>query len=1026
MPQPVFFDFKGIVTIDRSDVSSLEAPCKDLIVNWMCPHGMKVAKGDPIIIFDTSVPRMRLELTRHNMRQAEARVRRDNHRLQVDLNELREQKAALETELAVVQASLRRARSLDFDFLDLLKAQYEADKDTAQRLRRDLERKQALVDLGQISVEELAASRIAMDESEGDVELSQLKWKHEAKRIDAIEVARLEVTQKELMLKLGQDKVGHVSSDDTTKHGIEKRIEAMEHRLKSQLNYNEAELERASNEAREALRDSFDHTPINFIEVFEADSGKAVHKVAFGPVNEEVSNKLPAGFVLDDGSKFQTDRGYGWDDDQRGQVKLRSANEPLQQGVALIKGQTSWRCRVEPGTYRLRIGVGDEFDWHGPLIRYAKRALLSRISVNRWEVIEDTVRVDGEELVLTVGDDLDKAMRAPGDGVVKCRDRLYIGQRVRRAHWPVAYFAPNDALIVEGIVHRDLIDLLKEAKEKENSPNGTFSELWSSGTDQSMIASETPPGLVSTRVLRSMQSRRDLASHDVTAQTIDRIEIPCSVKQIDNTAVEFGRAAPIWWVDDEKKGKEQVARKVILTPSTEFVKCLRQGEAVRCTVRLTPREGMRIVPAHLVVESEGEAHVLETQTGSDFDVEGIRVGRWFVVTAGIDVDTELAVPMRQNMEASDEFRFEGEVIAGKGIEVGAAYPWGRIKDLLPDGSDVEKGQLIITLMDPYLEARHQEIRAAKTQAREQYLQAMNSRRIKTVETKFKHDDKVLDERRARLRLRELEEHDPIESATEKVSAEHVLQRSREAQDRHKRYAMLETASSSQIESHRIIAEKSACRATKARLDLITALRQTDRLMAIQAQREWLDAVDAVAGRAEALEILQLEEQASRLKSELELHVQLEGEWREIVFEQNKYIRAPASGRLFYLIGWDDHTNARAKYKKDFPVMADAAIAQILDMNELGMEAQLPEKMYRRVNMDSKVVVGFDQWPGLEVEAWIDTIGESFVMPDNYRLHIGARKLTSNLRVFTVKVLFSTPNELADHLIPGTKGFLRFP
>jgi hypothetical protein len=995
-----------------------------MFVTWMCPNGMKTARGDPILKFDTQKLQERLTLARHDERRAEAKMNYDNHRLQTELEALKDEKKELEAELAVVQASLRKERNVDADRVALLKAQYEQNEDTARNLRRDVEKKQMLVNLGQLAEDELTTARIALGKSESETKVSRFEWKRESDRIDQIEVARLEVAEKEALLKLGRS--GESEDGAPAKRGIEKRIEALERQIESKRNQNQAELDRARNDAREALRDSFDHTPLNFIEILEMDSSNAIRRVAFGPTGEEPLRELPDGFELDDGSLFQPDRGYGWDRDLRDRVELRDEGDPLQRGVVLVKGRATWRCRVEPGAYRLRIGVGDKGDWHGPLIGHGERVLLSKIKIDSWEVIEDSVRVDGDELVLTIGDEWGKAMRAPGEGVANCMDWLNIGDRVRWASWPVAYFSPSDRFTIEGLVHQDLAGLLDPAPARE----GRLEESDAGGSRVEIVvpaaAADSRPSAPSSRALRIALARQELATNRLEALTIGGVNVPCRVEKIDNIAVEMKRGAEVWWWGDEKKGKDLIARQVFLVPQTNSTEHLQLGESVRCTARITPRDGMRPVPSHLVVEGESEAHVVVAATGRQLDVEGFRVGKWFVVTAGLDAETELAVPRQPDLQTRDELRFAGEIIAGRKTEVGLANYWGRIKDLVPDGSNVEEGELIITLINPSLEARRQEIKEAKTKAREQYLVAMETRRVKTVEAQLEHDDKVLAERRARLQLRDLEDHDPVLSTTAKAAAEQASLEAREVGRRHERYAALEAASNSLVESARIAARKAAFTATKARLDLITALRQADRLEIIEAQRKWLDAVDALSGRAGALKILRMEERVSRLKAEVELHRALEGEWREIAFERNKHIRAPVSGRIFYLTGWDDHARARTKYKKDFPVWGGDAIAQILDMSELGMEAHLPEKMYQQVNLDSKVIVGFDPAPGVEIEARIDTVGDSFVVPDDYDVNDQAGMTTTSLRVFKVRVLFSPPMELAHHLIPGTKGYVWFP
>ena len=1025
--ETISFSFEGVVQIDRGDVQSLEAPCKDMVITWMCPYGMKVSKGDPIIRFDTSKLQARLALAEFDERRSEARMSFDNHRLRTELEALKEERTSLEADLAVVEASLRKERAVDAAAVALRNAQYQESQAATRNLRREVTKKETLAHLGQIAADELTTARIELGKSEQRTELSRLEWERESNRIDHIEVARLELAEQEVRWKLGRVEGEESSDAEPVRRGIEKRIEAVEKQIESKQSQNQAELDRARNDRREFLRNSFDHTPVNFIEIFGAGTSNAVRRIAFGPSGDALGRGLPEGFQVDDGSEFQAGRGYGWDGDLRGQMKLREKGSAQQRGVALLRGPDTWRCRLEPGTYRLRIGVGDEWDWHGARIRHGGRTLLSRIKIDAWEVLEETVRVDGDELALTFGDDLGKAVRAPADGVTHCRDRLTIGQRVRWASWPVAYFSPRDRFSIEGLVHQDLVGLMKEAEHlrEETDTDGSplsLSDLAESGPDPGALSAAPE-----SRALRIAIARQGLATNAVAAETIAGALIPCNVKAIDNTAVEIKRGAQIWWWGDEKKGKDLIASKVILVPRSHAMEeHLHLGESVRCTASITVAEGMRPVPGHLVVEEEAEAHVVDAATGGRLEVEGFRVGKWFVVTAGLDAQTQLAFPDAPDPEIADAFRFAGEVVAGKKTEVGLSDYWGRIKDLVPDGSTVEEGQLIVTLVNPSLEARRQEIKEAKTKARERYLVAMETRRVKTIESQLEHDDKVLSERRARLELRGLEEQDSMKRATARSAVEQAALEAREAGGRYDRYRKLVSVGNGKLESARIVAEKANHKATRAQLDLISATRQTDRLQIIESQRKWLDAVDVLSGRAGALRILRMEEHVSRLKAEANLYRALEGSWREIAFERNKQINAPASGRLFYLTGWDDHARARIKYKKDFPVWAGDAIAQILDMSELGMEASLPEKMYRRITPESKVIVGFDPAPGVEIEGRIDTIGDAFFMPDDYSLGDQAGLAATSLRAFRVKVLFSPPMELAAHLIPGTKGYVWFP
>ena len=410
--------FTGVVQIDRPDVVSINALCKDQMIAWMCRDGEAVAKGDPILVFDTSILQKRVAMEECDLRIAEASLQSQELRLAAELQSLKEESNALQADLAVARAALEKARRVDADQVALLRAEYERAAQRADDQQRVLETQQSLADLGELAADELATARLATRKAENDARLARLKWQRETDRIDDVAVAQLELEVRALLMKLGSDPAQPQPDEESTepaeqKRGIARRIEALERKVESERAKNKAALDRARKELHEAVRDAFDHTALNFVEILGAESEEPVRRICFG----KAGVKPPEHYLLDDGSPFDAERGYGWDRDMREWARRRDSGEPLQTGVVLVRNQATWRCALPDGEYRLRLGVGDAVDWHGPLVRHEGRVLFSVDKIETRQVVEQTVTVRDGELALVCGDKWDKAQRAPEDGV---------------------------------------------------------------------------------------------------------------------------------------------------------------------------------------------------------------------------------------------------------------------------------------------------------------------------------------------------------------------------------------------------------------------------------------------------------------------------------------------------------------------------------------------------------------------------------------------------------------------------------
>ncbi|MAE66211.1 MAG: hypothetical protein CMJ18_18225, partial [Phycisphaeraceae bacterium] len=944
---------------------------------------------------------------------------------------------------------------VDADQVALLKTTWERDRRRADVERRTLELKQAEFDRGELAAADLVRARLAVTKVEHDLKLSRLKWERKASYVDPAEVAALELRQRELHLELGTAGRGveeattgsNADNDELAVEGIARRIAALRSRIESERAKNKAALERARKHHREALRDAYDLTPINFVEFVDPDSQEVVRRVAFGaavlPGDGATSTWPPPEFEADTGGVFDAARGYGWDRDLTGSFVHRDGVEdPRHAGAALVRDRAAWRCALPDGRYRLRLGVGDDRDWHGPLIRVVEndaaagrreRAVLTRAELKTWEVAEDEIEVAGGSATLVVGDDLDKAMRAPHDGVARPQPWLQWGHRVGWTSWPIAYFSNPDSFRIKALVRQDLVSLLIAAPPEAADDAGETPAGEQADADAPDAPDERASVAEELATVRVDAARVSVATSEVMIEMQAGARIAGQVHQIGTTPVRITRGASVWWWGDEKKGKDLIAREVLITPDPEKVSDLRLGESVRCTVTIEPGPDMCPLPAHLVKARRHRAFVQRAEDGALQEIEGFRVGRTFVVTdwraAAAAAPTSeppfpLVAPWRAGTdEQAQRPRFPGELVAGSSVEVGIPRYWGRIKELVDDGSEVENGELIITLYSPTLEGQREQIKEQKKKAQEEYLVAVENRRLETIDAQLEHDRKVIEEGRARSKLHALGEHDPIELAAARLAHQRSRREAEIERSNYEKYRGLEQVAPGQIETARIAAGKAMLRSDKAHVFRIAAERRDDWMEILSARQVWMESVDALSLREVSLRIIRKQEQVARLAAEMKLQRAMEGGRRERQFNRIKDIHAPVSGRLFYLTGWNDHARARTRITKDFPVWGGLPIAQILDMSALGMKAELPEKVYGRVEKGSLVTVGFDQFPGVRVSATVETVGDSFFVPaDHSELDFGEQAVSMR-RVFTIKAVFAPPPTLRDRLMPGGRGYV---
>jgi len=977
------FDFDGVVFIDRGAVESIPATAESLVIASIDASGRLVDVGDPIIVFDTQRRERILGYQRHHLQVAEAN--RGKALLDIDqqLRALHEHRDDLRRELAVLRAEIAREAAGDSREQALLAAQVERARQDFASGKRELALLRQQMDLGELAADDVADHELSLIDREQALLLAQLELER-ARAGDPFALAQLRLRERELLLEHeGVDGLG----------GTDQRLAVLESKLEHQRAKQQAALDEARRDLREAVRDVEDVTPLRAVEFLQGE--RVVRRVAFAPVGTDI----PADWSLDHGAAFSESRGYGWEDDVGERIEARAGEGPRWSGVALIR-HARWRCRLPPGRYRVRIAWGDDRDWHGAVLRLPDGQRFCRNELAEGEQLEHELTIGADGLcVLEIGDRYRKALRAPIPGVAKPQPWLYVGMKTRDRGHPLVYLSAPENFRIKARVVQSLLPLLRTG---------------ASADDAAALGEVDDP---------LERARARIASQTARISSAGGVEQSARVQAIDSTPVRLQRAPPPWHRGQEDR-KDLIAREVTLVP--ERPGALRLGENVRCRVHVRPTDDMQLLPVHLVAKRGAET-LVRRRDGTLQPVSGFRVGHSFLLVDGLD-GSEVLRPvgdLSEDENPSDR-RYPGEVIPGRRTEIGIARWWGKVQDLVPDGSKVEAGEVVVELYNPRVDKRRERVAEARVRARREYLLAAENRRTQMLDARERHGRERIAERRARLRLEALQEDDPLPVRRAALALQAAQRRAVHRADRAERMAALGDLAAGRMAAVQHQAELARLRARKAELTHVAALRRRDRLAILEARADWLGKTRALDQREAALRILRKREQVQRLRAEDRLQRAMRGGWRERIFEQIKNIVAPVSGRIFYRTGWNDATRSSGKIDKEFPVWAGLPIAEILDMSELGLQVELPEALYGELQVDEQVRVGLDQAPNLMLPGRVSEVGRSFYVPRELSEDAHGEQAVTMRRVFTVRVRFSPPEHLRDALVPGSKGYVELP
>ncbi|MBN1672784.1 MAG: efflux RND transporter periplasmic adaptor subunit [Kiritimatiellae bacterium] len=1033
----VRFSFPGRTHISRGEVQGVNAPCENVTISWMCEPGRRVKKGDAVIVFDTSRRREELPLKQLDFEASERLLQLEELRLSRDLAALLDEKRRLEADLKVVEASLLSARTKDLNSVALLYENYVLAERNAEAKRAALKQSEELYALGEISKDKRLDARKAAEMADVAVRIPKTEWELAAGKLDRLAIEKLKLQRRQLRARLGLEAVGNAKGTQ----GVENEVEALRSKIQRRRKGLKDEARRAGRELHKAVRDGADHTPVAWLELSGAD-GSAVRRVNFLPASARNAD----GYRPDHGQPFSTERGYGWDRDVTALMTCRADDGEPASTLAVVDGQAAWSCAIADGRYTLKIGLGDEEDWDGPFVRCAGRVLFAepRIQPGKRPVVEQPVQVEGGRLEIVFGDTCGKALRAPGDGVVTF-DRWYEpGMRIWGTDWPLFYFSAPEKFTIQARVHQDLVGLLKAEPRKETRKPRKGRQGRRGGRarrgapdENGMAESDEPPAPppsapepdpaapeeeTDTQVA---EAKNALATARLIILTSNGTTFTGTVTKITTQPVRMSERKLTWYERNVDNVKDKIAREIFIEVPKQDAAGLLLNETVSCTCEIALPAGQFALPVHLAANRENVNYVQEVGTDAPVEVSGFRAGSAFVATRGVRHGMRLLPPALPRAREQDDAFHIGEVIPDERSQIVVKHRvWGRIKEMEPEGARVEEGQVIVTLYSPWLEAEKERFTEDRKKANQRFLEAAEERRVRSVQAALTHQEKVIAEELARNAVRTVAEIDPLVEAKAENRYDIARLNSEHLRDRfeHRRDSGLSIPA--RIAQTRYDAKSAEIDATQKHLDLVAAERKLDWIAKLTARAEWQDAVEDLGLREGSMTIARMQEKVAGMKSKLELDRALEGSYWERRFEENKYVRAPRAGRLFYLKGWNDHTQSITTFQKDSLVWSGIPIAEVLDMSKLAFKAELPEALYGKIAPGMAVTVEFPQFNRRQVKGHVSDLGRRFYLPSEAVDEEHGEQALGSRRVFEVVVDFQPPPDLQQQLTPGTKGRLR--
>ncbi len=1017
----------GVTTADAAHKIAQIPGTNDVIVEHVLPQGTEVHKGDDIVAFDRELLEKKLGAMRGDLAVAEATLIDNDLKLDQQMAALVATRDDKRADLAVADAGIATAAAVDQQERALLVDQVNQAETAATAAAVALARVAADQAAGQASNVDLAAAQTAAAQALAGCALPRERLRLFDEPGITLATARLMVQQRQLRADLGLDDNGKPQPGA----GIEGRLAALADQQKQQRNADALDRDRVADALHRGERDADDHTPLDWVEVVPLEGQQGGMRVVFAPEGTIPATASTAAdgsgnpaqpVAIDNGKTFTDGRGFGWDQDRQAQILARHGDpHPT---LALLTTESHWRIHLADGRWRVRIGVGDDRDWVGPLVRLATAAagpeadalfVARRLEAGDHREATEEITVAGGWLEVICGDLCAKALRAVNAGTVTHPDGVGPGYKVGWPEDSVAYLTEPGAVVVTTRVRQQDAPWLKPSDAKPVPTAATAAATaddWGDASDDGVAAQAALDRL-----------RAVLATAAVTVITPAGEELSATVSAISDQPVALARRPESWVHSDFDLDLNAVEASLRVAPG--LADHLRQGEDEHMVAWLHIPAGVAAVPGHLIAEVGERRYLQRAGAGSPTAVAACRAGGLWLVP-GLRAGTRLVPPDVSHLAQTNEHAHAGEVIAGKRSPVTMFHSWGRILTLVPDGSEVTAGQVVVTLYNPSIDDQHAQLEQDKRKAQQAFLLAVENRRLQALDNEAAHRATVLAADSAQLDLFAAETRDPevlakarsaaTAAATVAANDRGILAAATTMADRDPARAAAASAT----------AMLSGLALEKARLDQVAAERGADWIAWQSAAGAFDDAESALSARGDAVILAGKQEQAAALGSKLMLAHALAGARWEQNFKANRELRAPASGRLFYLVGWNDETDGPGKFQSDFYVWGGLPVAEVLDMSKLAFRAELPETVYPHLHLGDHLDLRFPQIDPRRIPATVSAIGRAFTPSREEAASGSGANQGAKIRVFTATLDFTPPAEMQQRLVPGTKGEVLLP
>jgi len=721
------------------------------------------------------------------------------------------------------------------------------------------------------------------------------------------------------------------------------------------------EIEAAEVEIQAAARAAWAHFPLQDLRILDA-SGQEVQGFSS-------SNDLSRA-VYDLGG--DSSPRFGWVGDP--------TFVPAKQALVL-RSEAQWRCDLPPGRYQVVFTLGDAAEWNCMYAAVGEQVLvaINRLLPGESRTVTAEVEVGSDRsLVIDIGLP-QKSVLASSDGAVKNQTWIRLGRAIRN-NPPALYLTPDAKLLVRYRVHFLQLPFFEQSTNV-------------------------------TRRLELLNSRGEW--------------VPAgAVKIADDPVAYFPGVEANHIGGEEDRPEERTAREVSIEVPAAFGDGFAFASHVMCRAVAEPSDAVVAVPAYLVLEGDDGLFVQPAAAAASLRaVKGMRFDQVYLLEQGVAAGDRLRRP-KAGEGTADAFRYTGEVVAATAVPmVVPVNSWARIEDLIPNGSVVKEGDLVVTLYRPEENASAVKSASKAVSAETTFLEAIDEQQAAFVaqisaQAQSLQEEKLAADLVAEQRRNDLAELAQAEESQKAIELEFAL-----IEQRVKELAGSEATRLAYDEAKRK-RDELRLKLEQQNLQRIASFRKRDFTVNLSQRFTWTKAKQELAMR-EAKIFLHLKQQdalGQKASSLLEDGVEDRDLGRD--FDSQRHMKAPADGNVFYLTGYNDLAKRNERIDKEFVVWNGLTIANILDMSTLAFEIRFPETAYHRISLDMEVPIELEDLDGRILLGRVTKKGRSLYVPPVQ--NASEQALIQLNRVFDVTLKFSVPADLEDRLRPGLRGSVVLP